>query len=116
MARFFGTANLLPGTVRDGAWTGALGRVRTPAPDGPGVLAVRQEALHVDPDPEAAGVLATVVAVQYRGTGWHLELDAAGTLLHAVVPPTLKLAPGDLVRASVPPGHAHVIPDRNEDR
>ncbi|WP_088314190.1 ABC transporter ATP-binding protein [Kineosporia sp. R_H_3] len=111
VARFLGTANLVPGVVRDGVWTGPLGRVPTGAPDGPATLAVRQESLVVDLDPDAAGLAATVTDARYRGTSWELDLHVGDAVLHAVTPPTLKAAPGDLVRVALPPGHGHVLPD-----
>jgi hypothetical protein len=67
-------------------------------------------------------VPATVADARYRGTAWDLDLTIPGhtpggsalatTTVHAVTPPTRKAAPGDLVRARMPAGHGHVIPDR----
>ena len=110
VARFLGTANLVPGIVRDGAWAGPLGRVPTAAPDGQGRGAVRQESLLVDLDADADGLPAIVTDARYRGTAWELDLQLGRTVLHAVTPPTLKAAPGDLVRVVLPPGHGHVLP------
>jgi ABC-type Fe3+/spermidine/putrescine transport system ATPase subunit len=109
VARFLGTANLVPGVVRDGCWTGPLGRVPTQAPDGPATLAVRQESLVIDLDADAEGLPATVTDARYRGTAWELELRLGDTPVRAVTPPTLKVAPGDLVRVVLPHGHAHVL-------
>jgi len=130
VAGFLGTANLIPGTVTDGVWSGPLGPLPTGVPDGPATLAVRQEALVVDLDPDTDGLPATISDARYRGTAWDLDLTVrgpggadghtdgshaggdlpGGTVLHAVAPPTLKTAPGDLVRVRLPAGHGHVIP------
>ena len=110
VARFLGTANLLRGTVSQGFWAGPWGRIRTGAPDGPGTLVVRQEALAVSLDPDGDGVPGVVQVAQYRGTGWSLEVRLGDVAVCAVTPPTLKAAPGDLVRVHLPAGHAHVIP------
>jgi ABC-type Fe3+/spermidine/putrescine transport system ATPase subunit len=111
VARFLGTANLVPGVVRDGSWSGPLGRVPTGACDGPATLAIRQESLLIDLDADAEGLPAMVTDARYRGTSWALDLRLGETVLHAVTPPTLKAAPGDLVRVTLPPGHGHVLPD-----
>jgi len=110
VARFLGTANLVPGVVREGSWTGPLGRIATGAPDGAATLAVRQESLVVDLDPDADGLPALVTDARYRGTSWELDLQVDGTVLHAVTAPTIKAAPGDLVRVRLPPGHGYVLP------
>jgi putative spermidine/putrescine transport system ATP-binding protein len=112
-ARFLGTANLFAGRVEDGVWSGPLhplGPFPTEAPDGPGTLAIRQEALQVSLDTDAPGPTAVVTVARYRGTSWTLHLQVDGTTLVAVTPPTVTAAPGDLVRVSLPAGHAHVIP------
>ncbi|MGN6331147.1 MAG: ABC transporter ATP-binding protein [Motilibacteraceae bacterium] len=110
VARFFGTANLVPGSVRAGWWHGPLGPVAAPeVADGPGTLVVRQEALSVSTSPDAPGLPATVVDSRYLGTAWDLQLVAGETLLRAVTPPTAKAAPGDEVRVSLPEAHGHVL-------
>lgn len=111
VARFLGTANLVPGIVRNGSWIGPLGRVPTGPGDGPATLAIRQESLVIDLDADADGLPAMVTDARYRGTSWELDLRLGETVLHAVTPPTLKAAPGDLVRVTLPPGHGHVLPD-----
>lgn len=126
VACFLGTANLIPGTVTGGLWDGPLGPLATDAPDGPATLAVRQESLIVDLHPDADGLPATITDARYRGTAWDLDLTlgdhttggrtavgchAAGAIaVHAVTPPTMKAAPGDLVRIRLPAGHGHVVP------
>ena len=109
-AVFFGTRNLLPGTVDGQRWSGLFGH--RPAPglaDGPAVLAVRQESLVVDRDVRPGDVAAVVEVTRYLGTSQSVQLCAADQVLHAVVPPTVKLAPGDVVGVGLPDGHGHVI-------
>ena len=107
-ARFFGTSNALPGVVQHGVWHGALGEVPVTAPDGPGVLVVRQEAVRVV-GPDAAGVDAVVIRTSYAGTAVRAWADVAGTEVALVVDPTARIAAGDRVRLHVPPSHCTVI-------
>lgn len=120
VARFFGTGNLIEGVVTDGRWRGLTGVApATGVPDGPGVLAVRQEALSVSPVEVPGHLPALVEGGRYLGTAIRLELraragvgDGGFTRLRAVVPPTVKVAPGDTVWVAVPDGHGHVVAGR----
>ncbi len=70
VSRLLGGRTEVPGTVRDGVHTSALGALALPGrvPDGPGVLVVRPEAVRVTaPDDPAADVVGTVVRVRRRG-------------------------------------------------
>ena len=108
VARFFGTANAFDGIVVDGRWTGPLGEVPVAAPDGPGVLLVRQEAVRVV-GPEHPGVDAVVLRTSYAGTAVRAWADAGGTEVALVVDPTTRLVAGERVRLHVPPEHCTVV-------
>jgi ABC-type Fe3+/spermidine/putrescine transport system ATPase subunit len=109
VARFFGTANAVPGVVRSGCWHGPLGEVPVTAPDGPGILLLRQEAVRLV-GPRDAGTDAVVTRTTYTGTGVRAWVDAAGTELALVAEPTARLAVGDRVRVHLPPDQCTVVP------
>ncbi|WNV75476.1 ABC transporter ATP-binding protein [Geodermatophilus sp. DSM 44513] len=70
VSRLLGGRTEVPGTVRDGVHTSALGALALPGPvpDGPGVLVVRPEVVRVTaPGDPAADVTGTVVRVRRRG-------------------------------------------------
>lgn len=101
-ARFFGTANELPGTVSDGCFRSDAGLVLPGAwPDGPSVLVVRPEAVEV----ADAGLMdnAVVDGNVVDGAvvdGTVLEARFAGTHLAARV----RLGAGQTVTVHVPVG------------
>ena len=120
-AQFFGTENLLVGTVKAGWFTGPLGSVAADGvPEGPALLALRQEAVQVltdgappvqgPPIPATAGVPAVVETLHYVGTALRLQARIGDAVVHAVTAPTVRLRPGDTVRLRVPAGHGHVLP------
>jgi ABC-type Fe3+/spermidine/putrescine transport system ATPase subunit len=109
VARFFGTANAFAGVVSGGVWRGPVGQVAVAAPDGPGVLLLRQEAVRVVGAAEP-GVDAVVTRTTYTGTGVRVRADAAGTEVALVADPTARLAPGDRVRLQLPPEQCTVVP------
>ena len=94
-ARFFGTENLLPGTVRAGWFAGPLGSVAADGVrEGPALLALRQEAVQVltagappvdgPPVPATAGVPAVVETLHYVGTALRVQARVGEVLVHAV--------------------------------
>ncbi len=106
VAQFFRAANQFPGVVSAGVHTSALGPVPTPgAPDGPGVLVVRQEGVLLE-GPDGPGVLpGTVRAAVFLGTAVRLEVAlASGAVVTAVVPPGRRMAAGDHVGVRLPAG------------
>jgi len=109
VARFFGSANALDGVVRDGVFTSGPVRVPVAAPDGPGVLVLRQEAVRVVGADEE-GLDAVVVRTAYTGTAVRAWVDAGGTELALVVEPTRRLAGGDRLRVQLPAEHCTVLP------
>jgi len=107
-ARFFGATNTFPGTVRDRQWSGPLGEFAVDAPDGPGVLVLRQEALMLCPAGQGE-VAATVRAVTYLGTATGVELDVRGLGVEVSVSPFLRPAVGDAVGLGIPAAARHVV-------
>jgi putative spermidine/putrescine transport system ATP-binding protein len=117
-ARFFGATNEIPGTLSGSTFTCRLGplEVAPGAPDGPGVLVARPEALRLDvpAGPGRAGddsVAATVLDVRFRGT----HQSAVVLLRDAVpvsvtVPVELRIEAGDEVTVRLPPAACHVLP------
>ncbi len=106
VARFFGGRNFFAGTVVGGIWRGALGEVPVPgAPDGPGTLTIRPEAVRLG----AQGIPAIVRSGDYRGTHIRLAADAGGTEVCIVVPPTGAPALGERVCLELPPASCTVL-------
>jgi ABC-type Fe3+/spermidine/putrescine transport system ATPase subunit len=111
-ARFFGTVNEVHGEVTGDVFTCPLGRLRldAPAPDGPGVLVVRPEALRVGDDRRDA-LRATVLDVRFRGTHQVVVLAGPGeVILTASVSPVAPIAAGDELSVQLPPAACRVLP------
>ena len=72
VARFFGMANLLRGTVAAGAMEVAGTPVAAPGPDGPATLGIRPEHVLLGDD---AALVATVEEAVYAGTHVRLRLS-----------------------------------------
>ncbi len=112
-ARFFGPVNEVPGTVTGTAFHCAAGTlsVATGGPDGPGVLVVRPEAVHLIGTPEAGTITAVVAEERFRGIHRSVLLDLPGEVrLTATVPVTRTVAPGDTVHVVLPPQACRVLP------
>ena len=109
VARFFGTANAFAGVVTGRRWRGGLGELPVDAPDGPGVLLLRQEAVRLvgAQDPGLDGV---VRRSDWTGTGLRLAVDVGPAEVVAVVDPALAVAVGDRVRVQLPPERCTVVP------
>jgi len=81
VSRLLGGRTEVPGTVRDGVHTSALGALALPGPvpDGAGVLVVRPEAVRVTlPADPAADVTGTVVRVRRRGLRALVAVEVPG--------------------------------------
>ena len=100
VARFFGAANLLRGTVRDGLLhLDQDTALPVDGPDGPACYVIRPEALAVAPDGPLG---ATVLEATYAGTFVRLALRRGDQRLEAHVPPGLAVAPGEIVALDAP--------------
>jgi ABC-type Fe3+/spermidine/putrescine transport system ATPase subunit len=108
VARFFGIANALAGEVVDGRFRAGGVDVPVAAPDGPGTLLLRQEAVRLV-GPADDGVDAVVVRTTYTGTAVRAWADAGGVEVALVVDPTHRLGAGDRVRLLLPPEHCSVV-------
>jgi iron(III) transport system ATP-binding protein len=80
MARFVGEAVVLPGTVKGGVATCALGRLSLacPAPDGPAEVMVRPEQIRFATTPNADAPRARVVGVTFYGHDASVRLALPG--------------------------------------
>jgi ABC-type Fe3+/spermidine/putrescine transport system ATPase subunit len=113
VARFFGGVNFVPATRRNGVFETALGRFPAagcPLGEGPLLLTVRPEALHVAP-PHAAGTPATVQERLYLGTQTRYTLRAGQLLLQALAPADAPFALGDTVSVVAPAERVWWVPD-----
>jgi ABC-type Fe3+/spermidine/putrescine transport system ATPase subunit len=112
-ARFFGPVNEIPGTLAGTAFACPAGTV-TVAPggtDGPGVLVVRPEAVHLADGPRPGTLPAVVVGERFRGTHRTVLLDLAETVrLTATVPTTRAVARGEIVDVVLAPDACRVLP------
>lgn len=113
-AQLMGGRNAVPGQVRDGVHVSALGEVPVPdAVDGAATLVFRQEDVRVDAPARGATSLwasGTVETLRPLGARGEIGIRAAGVLLHAEVPSTSGLRPGEDVAVSVPHALVHVVP------
>lgn len=113
-AQLMGGRNAVPGHVRDGVHVSALGDVAVPgAVDGAATLVFRQEDVRVDsPAREETSLrtTGTVETLRPLGARGEIGIRAGGVLLHAEVPSTSALRPGDDVAVSVPHALVHVVP------
>jgi ABC-type Fe3+/spermidine/putrescine transport system ATPase subunit len=112
VARFFGGLNFIRGEKRGDTFVCALGALRlddSPAPDGPGVLTIRPEAVGVGAE-GPNGVRARVVAAAYGGTQMRYRLLAGDTELHATAPAASAYAPGDEVTLTLPAQRLWFLP------
>ncbi len=109
VARFFGTQNLLDGQVRDGCFVCDLGAftLAEPAPDGPGLLTIRQEAIELGEGTNS--VEAVVERTLYMGTHLRAWVQASGHTLECTVDPNARLAAGQQVTVRLPPEHCWVV-------
>jgi iron(III) transport system ATP-binding protein len=102
VAGFMGEASFLP--ISDGITE--LGSVERPAPDG-ALLVVRPHAVELADD----GTKATVVGGEFQGPTWTYVLRlASGADVQALVPHTVELHPGEVVRIRLRPGEHAVVP------
>ncbi len=108
VARFFGMANLLRGSVRDGWLPVGDGLVPAPGPDGPCTIAIRPEHVVVG---RRGPLRATVVESVYAGTHVRLVLHCGAQRIDAVVGAAEAPAAGQDVAVTLPPERLWRMPD-----
>ena len=111
VARFFGGQNFVPGTLHDGTFQGALGRLALAeaGADGPGTLTIRPEAIRLGEGPNS--LRARVNDRIYLGTQTRLKLQVGQIPLEAVLSPdqTEDIEPGQEIVIHLPPQAIWVI-------
>ncbi|NJM81236.1 MAG: ABC transporter ATP-binding protein [Tabrizicola sp.] len=113
VAHFFGGRNFIAGQSRGGVFTSALGALRLPdgAPEGPGLLTFRPEAVEIGAEPENS-LTATLTDCQFLGSEIRLLLQSGGLALEALTRPrdAEGLAPGKEIAITLPRETLWVIP------
>jgi ABC-type Fe3+/spermidine/putrescine transport system ATPase subunit len=113
VARFFGGVNFLRGQADSAGFHCELGCLPLPvgAPNGPGILTIRPEAIRLGPGPGAFP--ARVCSTTFLGTQARIMLQTAGQTLEVLTAPdTLQhLATGAEVFISLPADALWIIPD-----
>ena len=114
VARFFGTKNFVPGTVRDRGFESVLGTLELghDHPDGEGLLVIRQEAIEVGPGENS--FQATVERAMYLGTHVRVWAHAADVPLQFTAPPGVRYDSDQAITLRLPKEQAWVVPA--EDR
>jgi ABC-type Fe3+/spermidine/putrescine transport system ATPase subunit len=110
VARFFGTQNLVPGTVSGRVFESSLGRLTLahPHPEGPGLLVIRQEAIEVGDGENSVDV--TTERAMYLGTHVRVWAQAKDITLQFTAPPGLAYASGQSLRIRLPAAQTWVVP------
>lgn len=113
VARFFGGMNFLPGHASGGQFHSALGplTIAAEAPDGPGLLTIRPEAVLLAAGPVNSRT-ARVAAHAFLGTQSRLHLVVGDTPLQALVPPAeaARFPPGTDLAITLPTEALWVLP------
>ncbi len=119
VARLMGGRIELPGEVREGVHHSGLGAVSAPDDetwaDGPGVLVVRHEAVHVSTLPVEVpfgmvGVEVVVADRRARGPRAEITLACGDARLEAEVPASRPLVVGQRATAHIPRSACTVVP------
>jgi ABC-type Fe3+/spermidine/putrescine transport system ATPase subunit len=116
VARFFGGLNFIGGQKQADRFVSAIGTFElngVPAPDGPGLLTIRPEAIMLgDGGPNT--LHGTVRSSIYLGTQTRYWIAAGEVELQALANPTVLLHPGDQVALSLPKERLWVLPEEPE--
>ena len=115
VARFFGGVNFIAGRVAGGQFHSALGPLRLDhaAPDGPGLLTIRPEALRTGARPDQPNTLtARLTGLVFLGTQTRLLLRVGTQPLEALVTPAdaAVLTVGEELALTLPPDALWVMP------
>jgi ABC-type Fe3+/spermidine/putrescine transport system ATPase subunit len=118
IARFFGGSNFIGGRKQGSRFISPIGEFElngVTAPDGPGLLTIRPEAVAL----ERAGqnmLHGTVRSSMYLGTQTRYWIRIGNTDIQALADPTTPLRPGDAVTLSLPKERLWVLPAEESDR
>jgi ABC-type Fe3+/spermidine/putrescine transport system ATPase subunit len=114
VARFFGTQNFVPGTVRGRAFESPLGKLALTHDhaDGPGLLVIRQEAIEVGDGQN--GFDASIDRAMYLGTHVRVWAHAGDVALQFTASPGVSYEADQSIRLRLPPEQTWVVP--TEDR
>ncbi len=99
VARFFGSTNLIRGTVMRGTLAVADALLDVAGPDGPATFTIRPERIVLD---ESASLRMTVHASAFLGAAVRLRLEREGLALEAHVTPPTAPAAGATVGVELP--------------
>jgi ABC-type Fe3+/spermidine/putrescine transport system ATPase subunit len=110
VARFFGTKNFVPGSVRDHGFESVLGRLQLSHdhPAGEGLLVIRQEAIEVGEGENSFE--ATIDRAMYLGTHVRVWAHAADVPLQFTVPPGTRYEGGQSIILRLPKYQTWVVP------
>ena len=114
VARFFGTQNLVPGTVSGRRFESVLGALELghDHPDGEGLLVIRQEAIEVGEGENSFG--ATVERAMYLGTHVRVWAHAADVPLQFTAPPGVRYEVEQAITLRLPKEQAWVVPSEDK--
>ena len=118
IARFFGGLNFISGRKAADQFISPLGAFElngVAAPDGPGVLTIRPEAIAFG-EPGTNTVRGVVRSAMYLGTQMRYWVDAGGAELQVLADPSQPRQPGDAVSLALPKERLWVLPEEPEDR
>jgi len=110
VARFFGTQNFVPGTVRDRAFESVLGTLELghDHDEGEGLLVIRQEAIEIGEGPNSFE--ATIERAMYLGTHVRVWAHAAHIGFQFTSSPGETFESGQTVRLRLPKAETWVVP------
>jgi ABC-type Fe3+/spermidine/putrescine transport system ATPase subunit len=110
VARFFGTQNYVPGTVRGRAFGSPLGNLQLAHDhaEGEALLVIRQEAIEIGEGTNSFD--AVIERAMYLGTHVRVWAKAAGIGLQFTGPPGLVYESGQTVRLRLPTEQTWVVP------
>ena len=112
IARFFGTQNLISGTVNGDRFHASFGSISLPERFAfkKGILMIRQEAIEVGQGTNNS-YSGTVEAVEYLGTHSLVVARAGEDRLTLNVPPYLTVDLGSVIHIMLPVEHLWVVED-----
>jgi putative spermidine/putrescine transport system ATP-binding protein len=115
VSRLLGGRTEVPGTVTGGAHHSPLGALAVTAPDGPGVLVIRPEAVTVTaPGHPDADVRGTVVRVRRRGLRALVTVEVGTATVDGELAPGEELPVGTAVGLRLPVADRCVVPPSDD--